>query len=72
MTFHEASSVFDDRNCVTGYDPIHFEDEDRFITAGISNFVRLVIVWHTDRDDMIRIDGARTATKRERIDYTNG
>jgi len=71
VTFHEASSVFDDSNCVTGYDPVHSDEEDRFITAGISSLGRLLIVWHTDRGDVIRIIGARTATKRERIDYTN-
>jgi len=71
VTFHEASSVFDDSNCVTGYDPVHSDQEDRLITAGISSLGRLLIVWHTDRGDVIRIIGARTATKRERIDYTN-
>jgi uncharacterized DUF497 family protein len=51
---------------------MHSDDEDRFITAGISNLGRLLIVWHTDRGDVIRIIGARTATKRERNDYSNG
>lgn len=72
VTFHEAASAFDDRNCVTGYDPVHSDEEDRFITAGMSNLGRLLIVWHTDRGEVIRIIGARTATTRERIDFTNG
>jgi uncharacterized DUF497 family protein len=72
VTFHEATTVFDDRNCVTGYDPNHSDEEERFISAGISNLGRLLIVWHTDRGDVIRIIGARTATKRERNEYTNG
>ena len=72
VSFHEASSVFDDPNSMTGYDPIHSEDKDRYLTAGISDQGRLLIVWHTDRDDVIRIIGARKATKREREDYNYG
>jgi len=49
VTFHEATTVFDDRNCVTGYDPIHSGEEERFITVGISNLGRLLIVWYADR-----------------------
>ena len=55
VTFHEAKSVFDDLNGATGYDPQHSDDEDRFITVGISNQGRLLIVWHTDRDEDIRL-----------------
>ena len=72
VSFHEASSVFDDPNGMTGYDPIHSEDEDRYLTAGMSNQGRLLMVWHTDRNDVIRIVGARKATKRERENYNYG
>lgn len=72
VTFHEASTVFDDPNSTTGFDPGHSGNEDRFITAGISDQGRLLIVWHTDRGDAIRIIGARKATKRERENYSNG
>lgn len=72
VSFHEASSVFDDPNGMTGYDPMHSGDEDRYLTAGISNQGRLLIVWHTDRNDVVRIIGARKATKRERENYNYG
>lgn len=44
VSFHEAASVFDDPNSMTGYDPVHSEDEDRYLTAGISGQGRLLIV----------------------------
>lgn len=47
VSFHEASSVFDDPNSMTGYDPIHSDNEDRALTAGISDQGHLLIVWHT-------------------------
>ena len=72
VTFHEASTAFDDPNSTTGFDPEHSGDEDRFVTAGISDQGRLLIVWHTDRNDVIRIIGARKATRRERENYSNG
>lgn len=72
VSFHEASSVFDDPNSMTGYDPKHSDDEGRYLTAGISNQGRLLTVWHTDRDDVVRIIGARKATKREQEDYNYG
>ena len=46
-TFHEAASVLDDPNGMIGFDPLHSDDEARFITAGISNQGHLLIVWHT-------------------------
>ncbi|MGF1522769.1 MAG: BrnT family toxin [Leptolyngbyaceae cyanobacterium] len=70
ISFHEASSVFDDPNSMTGYDPMHSDDEDRYLTAGIFNQVRLLIVWHTDRNNWVRLIGARKATKREREGYS--
>ncbi len=64
--FGEAASVFNDPNAATRFDPQHSDVEDRFITAGISNQGRLLIVWHTDCGDVVRVIGFRKATKRER------
>ena len=69
VSFHEAVTSFDDPNAVTGFDPRQSADEDRFLTAGISNRGRLLIVWHTNRGESIRIIGARRATPRERTHY---
>jgi len=56
----------------TGLDPDHSVDEERFITFGIGTRGRLLVVAHTDRDDVIRIISAREATRRERTIYEEG
>ena len=72
VSFPEAMTVFGDPLGLTGYDPDHSTDEDRFITMGHTITERLLIVSHTDRDQRIRIISARVATKRERKDYEDG
>lgn len=49
VTFSEAATVFTDPLSLTGYDPDHSDEEDRFITMGMSANGRLVTVSHTDR-----------------------
>ena len=72
VSFPEAMTVFGDPLALTGYDPDHSTDEDRFITMGHAITERLLIVCHTDREQRIRIISARIATRRERKDYENG
>lgn len=72
VTFTEAMTIFGDFLAVTGYDPFHAENEDRFLTMGMSVEGRLLVVSHTDRGDKIRIISARQATRRERKDYEDG
>ena len=72
VTFSEAMTVFGDPVSVTGYDPTHADDEDRFLTMGTSLAGRLLVVSHTDRGDSIRVIGARVATRRERKDDEDG
>jgi uncharacterized protein len=72
VSFNEAMTVFGDPLSVTGYDPIHSIDEERFLTMGVSSDSRLLIISHTDRNDIVRIISARLATRRERQDYTDG
>ncbi len=72
VEFSEAMTVFADPLALTGYDPDHSDDEDRFITMGQSTEGRLLIVSHTDRDEKIRIISAREANRRERKDYEDG
>jgi hypothetical protein len=69
VTFEEASSALRDRLSMTGHDPDHSEDEDRFITFGFSSRGRLLTVSHTDRGNIIRIISARIATNIERQIY---
>jgi len=72
VTFTEAMTVFADPLSVTGYDPGHADDEDRFLTMGLSVGGRLLVASHTDRGDVVRIISARKATRRERKDYEDG
>jgi uncharacterized DUF497 family protein len=67
--FDEASSVFDDPMFITLLDDEHSADEERYITIGISNKTRLLLVAHTERDNRIRIISARKATKHEEKFY---
>jgi uncharacterized DUF497 family protein len=71
VSFQEALSVFYDPLSRTVFDEKHSQNEDRFFTLGLSNRGRLVIVWHTDRDDAIRIIGARKPNKHETNGYPN-
>lgn len=72
ISFEEASSIFGDPLAVTVMDPDHSADEERLLTTGMSNQERLVVVWHTEEADEIRIIGAREATARERRVYESG
>ena len=65
VTFDEASTVFADAFALTIFDPEHSEEEDRFLVIGLSDQGRLLVVWHTDRDNTTRLIGARMAHKLE-------
>jgi uncharacterized DUF497 family protein len=69
ISFDEACTVFKDTLSLTIYDPLHSDDEDRFIVIGNSVDNRLLVVVHTERKDKIRIISARKATKNERKQY---
>ncbi len=72
VSFDEASTVFHDKLSITIPDPLHSEDEDRFVLLGHSENNRLVVVIHTDRNNRIRIISARLATGKERKRYEEG
>jgi uncharacterized DUF497 family protein len=69
VSFDEASTAFGDTLSLTIYDPLHSEDEDRFILIGNTYKNRLIVVVHTARGNRIRIISARKATKKEREYY---
>ncbi len=69
VSFEEASSIFGDPLGTTVRDESHSLDEPRFLTTGFSSASRVLIVWHTERDNGIRIIGARAATTKERRVY---
>ncbi len=72
VSFVEAMTIFADTLSLTGYDPDHSDDEDRYVTMGLSATGRLLIVAHTDRDQKVRLISARQASRAERRDYEDG
>ena len=72
VSFEEAATVFRDVLSATGADPDHSFVEERFVTFGISTGGRLLVIAHTDRDDIIGIISARPATPSERKIYEEG
>jgi uncharacterized DUF497 family protein len=69
VSFNEASTVFRDTLSLTIKDPLHSDEEDRYIIIGESIKLRLLVVVHTVRNDRIRIINARRASKKERRYY---
>jgi len=57
---------------VTGLDPDHSIYEERYITFGVSERGRLLMVSHTEEGDSIRIISARKARKGEGELYEEG
>jgi hypothetical protein len=71
-SFDEAATVFADPLAITIHDPDHSQEEERFLTTGMSKRHRLVIVAHTDREGRVRIITAREVTPTERTHYESG
>ena len=65
----EAATVFRDPLSITISDPDHSAEEDRYITIGVSNRGRVLMVAHTDRGEVTRIISARKLTRAERRAY---
>jgi uncharacterized protein len=68
------TEVFQDLNALSLFDPDHSENEDRWITLGLSEKARLLVVIHTflekkDGTVIIRIISSRKATKQEALTY---
>ena len=69
ISFEEAATVFGDPLGQIVDDPRHSRDEQRFAIIGLSGAQRLLAVLFTEREARVRIISARSATKRERLDY---
>lgn len=72
VTFQEAATAFGDSLAITFADPDHSEDEQRYITFGLSTQKRLLVVSHVDRGNQTRIISARLMTHKERKIYEEG
>lgn len=74
VDFDEAASIFRDSKALSIFDPDHSESEERWITMGVSERGRLLIVNHTFQEESgeeitIRIFSSRKATKKETKKY---
>ena len=69
VSFTEATTVFGDPLGMTAGDPDHSVDENRFLTVGLSDRNRLLIVSHIHRGKRVRIISARRLTASERKAY---
>jgi uncharacterized DUF497 family protein len=69
VSFEEAVTVLQSAMTVTTEDDSS-DDEQRFVTIGVSVKLRTLMVVHTYRDEVeIRIISARKATKKEQESY---
>ncbi len=64
--------MFGDPLAVTIDDPDHSHEEQRFLTTGLSQRQRLIIVAHTDREGRVTVISAREVTSAERKQYDSG
>ena len=72
VTFEEAATALSDPMSATGVDPDHSITEDRYVTFGVSERGRLLVVAYTDKGETIRIISARVASKGEQKIYEEG
>jgi hypothetical protein len=63
--FRDAVTAFADPLSVTVADAAHSEWEERLLLLGRSASGQLLVVVHTERDDVVRIISARPASRRE-------
>jgi len=72
VSFEEATTVFGDPLALTIEDPLHSQEEQRFVIVGESRRHRTLVVVFAERGKWIRLVSARIASRRERIDYEEG
>ena len=77
VSFESAASVFRDERAISISDEDHSKSEERWLTIGMDEVTRTLVVIHTyisiDADNCnIRLISARKATKREKQIYQKG
>lgn len=73
VSFNEAGTVLADTLSWTYPDPKHSRSEQRWITIGVSETGRVLVVSHADEDEEVtRIISVRPATRKERRFYEEG
>ena len=71
VSFEEGATIFNDPEIATIFDPDHSEDEERYVSIGISIQGNLLVIVHTEREERIRLISCRKATNAERKVYEN-
>ncbi len=69
VSFQQAMTVFGDPFAQTFPDELHSDEEERWVTLGVSSEQQLIFVSHLEADETIRIIGARNAVPSERYEY---
>ena len=69
VPFREAAMVFNDKFAITVYDDTHSDQEQRFVTLGMSDIGRVLVICHTVIGENVRLISARKATRHERKLY---
>lgn len=72
VDFREAVTVLDDTLSTTFPDIDHSGLEPRYLTIGVSSRNRVLVVAHTEEDELIRIITARRDRRHERRFYEEG
>jgi uncharacterized DUF497 family protein len=72
VSFYEAATVLGDPLGWTYPDPEHSTVEERWLTVGMSERQRILVVAHTIWEAGTRIISARPATRKERRFYEEG
>ena len=71
VSFDEGATIFHDPLIASMPDPDHSEDEERYLSIGLSAQGRLLVVVHTQRGERTRLISCRKATPVERRIYEN-
>ena len=69
VSFREGMMVFNDIFAITFYDDAHSKHEQRFLTLGMSDLGRVLVISHTLVGEKVRLISARKATRHERELY---
>lgn len=77
ISFETASSIFRDEKAISVSDEEHSTEEERWLTIGMDEVTRTLVVIHTfltidNNNCIIRIISARKATKKEANIYAEG
>jgi hypothetical protein len=77
VSFEEAKTIFNDPVLITFPDEYHSDDEERYVSIGLSAKRTVLLAVHTERVQngdtlIIRLINCRKATARERRIYEEG